>query len=124
MEDKNRGGACRCDTGRPRLTAARWRDGDQNEPIASIVTISTANRRLSPGVPDQQGGASMLSVMIFCPTAERQVYTGIDTDEASFDRLPEVSAHTRCPICGEVHLWTKRKAWLAESVLANLKSAA
>ncbi len=66
----------------------------------------------------------MLSVMIYCPNAGRQIYTGIETDESSFSKLPDVRARTRCPICGEDHVWTKRMAWLAESDMLHRRGAA
>jgi hypothetical protein len=66
----------------------------------------------------------MFSVMILCPNARRKIYTGIDTDEASFDGLPDVAARTRCPICGEQHVWTKSKAWLADADLHQQPRAA
>jgi len=54
----------------------------------------------------------MLSVMIFCPRTREPVYTGIETDEASFARLPRVLCRTGCPVCGRQHPWTNREAWL------------
>jgi hypothetical protein len=55
----------------------------------------------------------MLSVMIFCPRTREPVYTGIETDQASFARLPRVRSRTGCPVCGNEHSWTNREAWLA-----------
>jgi hypothetical protein len=55
----------------------------------------------------------MASVMIVCPETRREIYTGIETDEASFARLPDVISRTQCPICGGEHLWTKGNAWLS-----------
>jgi hypothetical protein len=56
----------------------------------------------------------MSSVMIFCPVAARPVYTGIEMDEATFAGLPEVISRMSCSNCGGEHLWTKRKASLAD----------
>lgn len=55
----------------------------------------------------------MLSVMVFCPVTRQAVYTGIETDELSFAAMPEVLCRSSCSACGRVHLWTKRKACLA-----------
>ena len=65
----------------------------------------------------------MASVMILCPDTRREVYTGIETDDASFAKLPDVIARMHCPLCGEEHAWTKHKAWLAEPVLARKRVA-
>jgi len=54
-------------------------------------------------------------LMIRCPNTGRSVSTGIETDEHSFSRIPDVLAHTRCPVCGLDHAWWKREAWLADS---------
>jgi hypothetical protein len=53
-------------------------------------------------------------VMIRCPNTGRDISTGIDTDQASFDRLPDVLSHSRCPVCGLEHSWWKREARLAD----------
>lgn len=54
-------------------------------------------------------------VMIRCPNTGRDVPTGIDTDQASFDRAPDVLSHSRCPICGLEHSWWKRETHLNEA---------
>jgi hypothetical protein len=53
-------------------------------------------------------------VMIRCPNTGRDISTGIDTDQASFDRFPDVLSHSRCPMCGLEHGWWKREAHLVE----------
>jgi hypothetical protein len=53
-------------------------------------------------------------VTIRCPNTGRDISTGIDTDQASFDRLPDVLSHSRCPMCGLEHSWWKREARLVE----------
>jgi hypothetical protein len=55
----------------------------------------------------------MASVMIACPQTRREIYTGIETDEASFAKLPDVPSRTRCPVCDQEHVWTKENAWLS-----------
>ena len=55
----------------------------------------------------------MASVMIVCPQTRREIYTGIETDEASFARLPNVLSRAQCPICGEEHVWTRDTARLS-----------
>ena len=56
----------------------------------------------------------MGTVMIRCPRTGLAVSTGIETDMTVFQRLPEVPARTRCPLCDEEHVWTAREAWLEE----------
>jgi hypothetical protein len=62
----------------------------------------------------------MASVMIVCPETRREIYTGIETDEASFARLPDVLSRTQCPVCGEEHVWTKKNAWLSSKRLKQV----
>jgi hypothetical protein len=53
----------------------------------------------------------MSSIMVFCPTTASAVYTGIEMDETTFTKLPDVVSRMSCSACGAVHLWTTRKAW-------------
>lgn len=55
----------------------------------------------------------MASVMIACPDTGEEIYTGIEIDQASFEKLPEIPSSLRCPACGARHFWTKRQAWLS-----------
>ena len=55
----------------------------------------------------------MSSVMIKCPVTGRAVSTAIETEASSFRRLPQVTAHMRCPACGRDHEWTVSSAWLS-----------
>jgi len=52
-------------------------------------------------------------VMIRCPRTGRAVPTGIETDARSFAALPDKPVKSRCPVCGSVHVWWTREAWLA-----------
>jgi endogenous inhibitor of DNA gyrase (YacG/DUF329 family) len=54
----------------------------------------------------------MTDIMIKCPTTGRDVPVGIDTDQVSFDRLPNTPASMTCPACGKEHIWSKSEAWL------------
>jgi hypothetical protein len=54
----------------------------------------------------------MASVMIKCPNTGQGIPTGIETESISFNQLPNVTASTQCAVCGEMHAWTKRDAWL------------
>jgi len=55
----------------------------------------------------------MASVMIACPETRREIYTGIEMDEASFAKLPDVLSRTQCSVCGQEHVWTRQDAWLS-----------
>jgi hypothetical protein len=57
----------------------------------------------------------MSAVMIRCPVTGQAVSTQIETEPSIFSTLPQVEAHTLCPICGQEHVWTRRDAWLQES---------
>jgi hypothetical protein len=62
----------------------------------------------------------MASVMIACPETRREIYTGIETDDASFARLPDVPSRTQCPICGHEHVWSRESAWLSTKRLKQV----
>ena len=48
-------------------------------------------------------------LMITCPNTGRAVPPGIETDALSFASLPDVPTQTKCPVCGSVHVYDKRK---------------
>ena len=56
----------------------------------------------------------MGAVMIACPHTGKVLYTGIDTDAVTFNRLPDVPTPSPCPYCGFEHMWWKREAWLSD----------
>jgi hypothetical protein len=55
------------------------------------------------------------SLMIACPNTGQAISTGIETDEFSLRQIADVPSRTPCPICGLVHTWWKREAWLANA---------
>jgi hypothetical protein len=55
----------------------------------------------------------MSTVMIRCPVTGRAVSTAIETDPATFRKLPAVAGRMRCPACERDHAWTISSAWLA-----------
>jgi hypothetical protein len=55
----------------------------------------------------------MSTVVIRCPHTGRDVSTGIDMDQKSFDQLPEILVRSHCPDCGMQHAWWTREAKLA-----------
>jgi hypothetical protein len=55
----------------------------------------------------------MSTVVIRCPRTGRDVSTGIDMDQKSFDQLPEILVRSRCPDCGMQHAWWTREAKLS-----------
>jgi hypothetical protein len=55
----------------------------------------------------------MSMVMIKCPVTGRAVPTAIETEPASFRRLPKVTATMCCPACGRDHEWSVSSAWLS-----------
>jgi hypothetical protein len=52
-------------------------------------------------------------VMIRCPKTAKNVLTGIAMDEKSFETSTMHDNSVHCPACGEMHTWTKGKAFLA-----------
>jgi hypothetical protein len=57
----------------------------------------------------------MSIVVITCPHSGQDVSTGIEIDEASFAKLPDVLVRSRCPQCGMQHAWWTREAKLEAS---------
>jgi hypothetical protein len=55
----------------------------------------------------------MSTVMIRCPVTGGAVSTAIETDPATFRKLPAVAGRMHCPACGQDHGWTISSAWLA-----------
>jgi len=70
------------------------------------------------GKPSQKAGAkpdkkTYLRIMVNCPTANKLVYTGVATDEASFrSEATSYASSFICRECGESHLWEKQDAFL------------
>jgi len=56
----------------------------------------------------------MCTVMVKCPSTGNPIPTGIETDRATFDKLPNVLSHSRCPHCGLEHPWWTHDAWLSD----------
>jgi hypothetical protein len=57
----------------------------------------------------------MATLLIMCPVTDSPISTGIETDQSSVDRLPDVLSRTRCPKCGREHVWWPREAWLSDA---------
>jgi hypothetical protein len=57
----------------------------------------------------------MGSLMIRCPQTGLSIFTGIETDQISLDKTPDVPTHTRCSVCGREHMWWKRETWLTDA---------
>jgi hypothetical protein len=55
----------------------------------------------------------MSAVMIWCPVTGRAVSTAIETEPATFHKLPTVSGRMHCPACERDHTWTISSAWLS-----------
>ena len=70
----------------------------------------------------------MGALMIRCPQTGLSIFTGIETDQISLDKTPDLPTHTRCSECGREHMWWKREAWLEDAppvrAVAKLRSAA
>jgi hypothetical protein len=69
-------------------------------------------------------GAPVSALMIKCPQTGEPVYTGIETDQFSLNKAPDVPMQARCPACGGEHVWWKREAWLQEVSPISGKTAA
>jgi len=56
----------------------------------------------------------MAKIFTTCVVTGKPIDTGIEIDEASFDRLPDFVGHAFCPHCGSEHEWGKHNAWLVD----------
>jgi hypothetical protein len=59
-------------------------------------------------------------LMLRCPTTGRGFATGINTDEATFKRMPDTISTARCPHCGQEHPWRPCDARLLEVLPPSL----
>ena len=51
-------------------------------------------------------------VMVRCPSTGRELSTGVEMDEETFQHLSDIRSQMKCPICGLDHFWSTREAWL------------
>jgi hypothetical protein len=58
----------------------------------------------------------MCVIGIRCLTTGEIISTGIEIDMASFNKLPDVLTHTKCPHCGLEHSWWTREARLFDAL--------
>jgi hypothetical protein len=58
----------------------------------------------------------MSLIAIMCPVKGEFVSTGIETDEASFNLVPDIVTHSLCLACGQEHAWRKNDARLISGV--------
>jgi hypothetical protein len=56
----------------------------------------------------------MAKIFTPCLVTGQPINTGIEIDESSFGRLPNLIARVFCPHCNIEHEWTKEKAWVTE----------
>ena len=63
--------------------------------------------------PVAKSGMRRVSVvMVRCPNTGRELSTGVEMDEATFEHLSDIRTQMMCPICGLDHAWSTREAWL------------
>jgi len=58
----------------------------------------------------------MSILAIRCPQTGQDIPTGIETDDQSFQSMPDVMVYTRCPHCGVDHAWWPDEARLTDSL--------
>jgi hypothetical protein len=61
----------------------------------------------------------MGALVIKCPITGHEFSTGIQIEEDSLERLPEIMAKSRCPHCGGDHVWWTRESHLMPDFGAN-----
>jgi hypothetical protein len=55
-------------------------------------------------------------IMTTCPSTGREFETGIETDRRTFELTPAFVARSHCPLCGMDHVWSRKDAWLCETM--------
>ncbi len=65
----------------------------------------------------------MGTIIFRCPVTGQEYASGIEIDDASFLRLPDIKMKSRCPHCGGDHLWSLREARLSPQKLAGVRPA-
>lgn len=63
---------------------------------------------------------TMGTIILRCPITGREYASNIETDEATFLRLPDIKMTAHCPHCGVDHTWSLREAWLSPEKLAGV----
>lgn len=61
----------------------------------------------------------MSSLMIRCPLTGLDVWTGVDTDPKSLEKIPDTYYFAACPHCRCEHLWSGDEAWLTDDASAD-----
>jgi hypothetical protein len=56
----------------------------------------------------------MSSLMIRCPRTGLDIWTGVDTDPESLQKIPDTFYYTPCLHCGFEHAWWLDEAWLTD----------
>jgi hypothetical protein len=93
----------------PRWAGAGTFCSSRAQPDCMTVNLNISYMRLTKCT-----GRVMCTVMVTCPTTGKSISTGIETDRITFDQLPNVLSHSRCPHCGIEHPWWTREAWLSD----------
>lgn len=90
------------------------RDGINSDQLLSrgLTTLCSVTRSAT-----RKDVMSML--MIRCPRTGQEVWTGIETDPASHQKVPDVLFYTPCPQCGLDHASWCDEAWLAGNLLSR-----
>ena len=56
----------------------------------------------------------MSKIMTACPVTGQSIDTGVEIDDASFERLPSFVGTVFCVHCGTKHDWSKDQAWVLD----------
>ena len=57
----------------------------------------------------------MSAILIRCRSTSRVVPTGLTTENVKFISLAEIQFSMVCPVCGGIHRWKQRDAWVEGS---------
>jgi hypothetical protein len=51
-------------------------------------------------------------IFVQCPSTGAAIWTGLKTEWVLLRSLPRVLIPLRCPVCGQLHKWDARHAWV------------
>ena len=53
-------------------------------------------------------------LMIMCPVEHRSIFTGLEMDERTWATITLEANSIGCPLCGQMHRWSKQDAFFDE----------